>query len=210
MVDKIMENRLKKEQEYKKSTHSKSKECSRIKIGLLRGVCILASLFGCYQIGTLGYQKYENYQLKSAQEKISEQLKVISDIDIIKIRQAYDTELLSLITDYETGKKLNGFKMSPINAVFSAHSDLLYKYNAYNPDVHKNCSPKEWLLLEHMAHRYYQYTGMKLSNRRGDKNSYTDMLQQEIQQPIVWGKRFSAGKWSHFTEALKLNNVMSR
>lgn len=213
MVDKITENRLKKEQLNKQATSlqtQKSTGRSCIKSHLLKGLCILSSLLGCYQLGIFGYQKYEDYQLKSAQEKISEQIKSISDTDILKIRRAYDTELLSLIMDYETGKKLNGFKMSPKNAVFAAHSDLLYKYNAYNPDVYKNYSPKEWILLEHMAHRYYQYVGIKLSNRQGDKNSYTDILQQETQQPIVWGKRFSSGKWTHFTEALKLNNVMSR
>ena len=176
-----------------------------IKRGILIGLNVLAAL----SVGIGGTAYIRKVYKESKESCICEAIKQVHPEAKNKICQDYDGELLMLINDYQSGKKLNGFKMSPRNAVFSAHSDLLYKYGAYNPDVGDDQKKLEdWILLDHMCYRYYQYRDMELSNARNEvKNPYADMLRSELIEP---SKKRVPVRHNNFFEGLKLDNVMKR
>ena len=179
-----------------------------VKSGMLLGLCAIGVL--CV-VGTATYyacEKIEEKYTLSEQNHLRELLGQLSGDTKREICQKYDGELLLLIHDYQSGKKLNGFKMAPHSAVFSAHSDLLYKYKAYNPDIHDETRTLEdWILLDHMNYRYYQFRAMKISNARGEtENPYVDMLRSELIEPA---KRINV-RHDNLFEGLKLDNVMKR
>lgn len=179
-----------------------------VKSGILMGLYVLGVL-GI--VGTATYyacQKIEEKYTLAEQNHLRGVLRQINGDTKREICQKYDGELLLLIHDYQSGKKLNGFKMAPHSAVFSAHSDLLYKYKAYNPDIHDETRTLEdWILLDHMNYRYYQFRAMTISNVRGEtENPYMDMLRSELIEPA---KRINV-RHDNLFEGLKLDNVMKR
>lgn len=197
-------------------TDSKNKKTSFIK-SLVKHPFKLGTLTGLYAVGILGgvgtgvyyvCDKAQQRAVLSEQEHIRSCIARI-DKDIVReIRQKYDGELLMLINAYQSGQKLNGFKMAPYSAVFMAHSDLMAKYKAYNPNVQdENRTMADWVLLDHINYRYYQFKEMSISNARGEtKNPYSDMLRSEFVQPV---KRISV-RHDNLFEGLKLDNVMKR
>lgn len=180
-----------------------------VKSGILMGLYAIGVLAVVGTVTHYACQKIEEKYTLAEQNHLRELLGQINGDTKREICQKYDGELLMLINDYQSGKKLNGFKMSPRNAVFSAHSDLLYKYGAYNPDVGDDQKKLEdWILLDHMCYRYYQYRDMELSNARNEvKNPYADMLRSELIEP---SKKRVPVRHNNFFEGLKLDNVMKR
>ena len=207
LEEKRMKKKASKENVNDKSNIFKmtSRDWPCIKRSILIGLNALAAL----SVGVAGVAYVCGVYKESKESCICEAIKKVHPEAKNKICQDYDGELLMLINDYQSGKKLNGFKMSPRNAVFSAHSDLLYKYGAYNPDVGDDQKKLEdWILLDHMCYRYYQYRDMELSNARNEvKNPYADMLRSELIEP---SKKRVPVRHNNFFEGLKLDNVMKR
>ena len=174
-------------------------------------------LMGLYVVGVLGVvggatyyacQKIEEKYVLSSQKHVREMLERLDNGVKREICQKYDGELLMLIHGYQSGQKLNGFKMAPRSAVFMAHSDLMSKYKAYNPDVRdESRTLEDWILLDHINYRYYQFKAMNISNARGEtENPYLDMLRSELIEPA---KRVNV-RHDNLFEGLKLDNVMKR
>ncbi|MBR6674894.1 MAG: hypothetical protein IKL32_03110 [Alphaproteobacteria bacterium] len=212
-----IEEKRKQRTQGKNSPNQNKKRAFKFE-NLMRCPAKAGILMGLYAIGVLAVvgtvthyacQKIEEKYTLAEQNHLRELLGQINGDTKREICQKYDGELLMLINDYQSGKKLNGFKMSPRNAVFSAHSDLLYKYGAYNPDIHdKTHTLEDWILLDHMCYRYYQYRDMELSNARNEvKNPYADMLRSELIEP---SKKRVPVRHDNLFEGLKLDNVMKR
>lgn len=168
----------------------------------------IGALAGVGMIANYTYEQIEQKMIASEQQQVHRLIKQANPEIAKNIRQKYDVELLMLINEYQTGVKLNGFKMSPYNAVFLAHSDLLSKYNAYNPNVQdENHSLEDWILFDHMCYRYYQFRQMKLSKRRDDfSNAYADKVREDFIMPT---KRIPV-RYGDFFDGLKLHNIMAR
>ena len=176
--------------------------------GVWSGLCALGALSVCGCGVFYACDEMEKQSISLEQEHIHCLIDQIDEDIVEAIRDEYDSELLMLVNDYQSGKKLNGFKMAPHSAVFAAHSDLMSKYDAYNPDVRdKSRTIEDWILLDHMNYRYYQFREMNVSNKRGEiKNPYLDMLRFEFVRPA---KRIPV-RHTDFFEGLKLDNVMKR
>lgn len=203
------QRRLEKMQAEKKKQEEKQAFHRQIKKGILTGMLGLAGLAGVIYGVKSGFNVLENHRLIQKQEQVYEVIKNVPLDRVIEIRKKYDLELYSLIEAYHYGEKLNGMIWSPRNAVFAAHSNLMSKYNAYNPNAYdENRTPEDWVLLDHMCYRYYQYKAMNLSNKlRERKNPYLDMLRLQIEQPSL--QRVPV-RHADFFEGLKLNRVMER
>lgn len=183
--------------------------CHRIKKNILMGMLGIAALSGgMYGIKCVS-RAWENHQRLRKQEEVHTLISRVSPDRALEIRKKYDMELYSLIEAYHYGEKLNGMIWSPKNAVFAAHSHLLSKYNAYDPDAfNEKLTPEDWVLLDHMCYRYYQYRQMNLSNKMRDrKNPYLDMLRMEIDNPTAV-RMFV--RHDNLFEGLKLKRVLER
>lgn len=215
LLKEIEEKRTKRlAQQLKKDTkkpHSFLSKEDRVEIkrALLLGLYALGVIASVVCATNYACQKIEERAVASSQNHIRDVLNRIDPEIKNRIRRDYDGELIMLINQYQSGEKLNGFKMSPRGAVFSAHSELLYKYDAYNPDAQDDKRTLEdWILLDHISYRYYQYKEMELSNTRGETNNpYLDMLRTEFASPII--ERVPV-QHDNFFEGLKLDNVMKR
>ena len=193
----------------KKSAAERVEDWQQFKRGVLKGLLAFGVAVGVIQGVSYVCDKFEQNAILSEQAHVQEMIQRVDPEIVNKIRQDYDGELLMLINAFQSGARTNGYKMSPRNAVFAAHSHLLYKYNAYDPDVRDDKRTMEdWILLDHMSYRYYQYRDMTLSNAtQGAENPYADMLRSELIEPSV--QRVPV-RHSNFFEGLKLDNVMKR
>ena len=180
----------------------RTEDWRQFKRGILMGLFALGTLVGVIQGVSYICKKVEQNMILSEQAHIQEMIRHVDPEIKNKIRQDYDGELLMLINAFQAGERTNGYKMSPHNAVFAAHSHLLYKYGAYNPDVKdEKKTMEDWILLDHMCYRYYQYRDMELSNARNEvKNPYADMLRSELIEP---SKKWVPVRHNNFFEGLK-------
>jgi hypothetical protein len=192
-----------------KNSLKKSDGWHQFKRGILMGLFALGTVSSVVYGVSYVCEKFEQNAILSEQAHVQEMIRRVNPEIKNQIRQDYDGELLLLINAFQAGEKTNGYKMSPRNAVFAAHSHLLYKYGAYNPNVKdEKKTMEDWILLDHMSYRYYQYRDMKLSNAIKDaKNPYTDMLRAELIEPSP--QRVPV-RYDNFFEGLKLNNIMKR
>ena len=211
-MEEIEKKRAEKQaQQTKKAEQQKQKEETiaqykrAIKKGIITGLWVIAGVAG---LGYAGHQTYkwgENKLIQKEADKISEIIKTVPQEKANAIRRTYDKELLSAIEAVERGEKCKGVYITPNNTTSIAHSELFYKYQAYNPDVYQKRSAEDWVLLEHMANRYYQAQGMKLPNRRGVKNLFAEKLRKDLNENAPIRLQFYNG---HFTHALKMNEMM--
>lgn len=210
MVD-IEKKRAEKQAERTKKAEQSVKkaeiiaQCKRtVKKGVITGLWVIAGVAGLGYAGHQAYKWGENKLIQLEGEKISDLIKTVPQQRVAEICTAYDKELLSIIESVERGEKCKGVYITPNNTTAIAHSALFYKYDAYNPDVYEKRSAEEWVLLEHMAYRYYQAQSMRLSNRRGACNFFADRLREDILKTNPRRLRFYRG---HFTHALKMKEM---
>ena len=201
------QGRLKRMQAQKETT--KQAFYRQVKRGILMGMFGVATLAGSIYGIKKSVNGWENYRLNQKQEQVLEAIRQVSPDKVSEIRKKYDMELYALIEAYHYGEKLNGMIWSPRNAVFAAHSNLMSKYNAYNPDAYdEKRTMDDWVLLEHMCYRYYQYKAMNLSNKmRERKNPYLEMLRSQIDCPSL--ERITV-RHDNLFEGLKLDRVLER
>ncbi|MBR5130245.1 MAG: hypothetical protein IKV03_03385 [Alphaproteobacteria bacterium] len=188
---------------------TRSKDWRKFKSGILMGLVASGALLGGVYGVSYICEKINQNMILSEQARVHEMIKRVDPEAKKKICQDYDRKLLSLINAFQAGERTNGYKMSPRNAVFSAHSHLLYEYGAYNPNVRdNNKTVEDWVLLDHICYRYYQYREVELSNSTKElKNPYADMLRSDLVEAPV--RRVSV-RHGNFFEGLKLDNVMKR
>ena len=174
---------------------------------VLKSMCGLAVVGGLFLGGQYGAAYCNEQKEIASQNKIRAAIRGLSYDTLSSIYRKYDAELLMLIEEYQSGRKLNGIKWSPANAVFAAQSDLLYKYDAYNPKASdEKRTLEEWALLDHISYRFYQFRCMKLSKQNGyEVNPYSDMLRLEMAVPST---ERSVVKFDNFFDGLKMKNVV--
>ncbi len=215
-MEQIEAKRKERKQQRLKNTLAKKKKHDdrlilkcQIKRGILTGLFGIAGLVGIIYGAKIGSNALENRRLVQQQGQVHEAIKNLPLNRVLEIRKKYDMELYSLIEAYHYGEKLNGMIWSPRNAVFAAHSNLMSKYNAYDPNAYdENRTPEDWVLLDHMCYRYYQYKAMNLSNKMREKqNPYLDMLKSQIEHPSA--QRVPV-RHNDLFEGLKLKRVMER
>lgn len=179
--------------------------CKRaLKNGIVTGLWVIAGVAGLGYAGHQAYKWGENKFIQLKADEISDIIKTVPQEKANAIRRAYDRELLEAIEKVERGEKCKGVYITPNNTTSIAHSELFYKYKAYNPDVYENRSAEDWVLLEHMANRYYQAQGMQLSNKRGVKNLFAQKLRNDLKETKAIRLQFYNG---HFTHALKMKEM---